>query len=165
MANIKVTCLNCGKMCEKYPSQIRKRTFCSRDCFHEHWTENATGWINSDGYRVVCKNGKDIFEHRLVMETILGRPLTKDEIVHHINGNRAQNHPENLQLMKRNRHTSLHNTGKSRKGQKREPLSEETKRKISIAKMGKPLSQEHKNKIAKAMRKARKDKFWSSKIN
>lgn len=58
----------------------------------------GTGHLNKDGYRQIQRDGRRVMEHRFVMEQRLGRELFADETVHHINGVRHDNRPENLEL-------------------------------------------------------------------
>lgn len=76
--------------------------------------ERVSSWkggrlINHDGYIQVLVDDDDpmarmrnrmgyIPEHRLIMARKLGRVLERSESVHHINGNKADNRIENLQL-------------------------------------------------------------------
>ena len=46
-------------------------------------------------------SGNYVFEHIVVMERLLGRYLLPDENVHHLNGVRDDNRPENLELWAR----------------------------------------------------------------
>jgi len=61
----------------------------------------GTGSINSQGYHVTSVPGRhrrSMLTHRLVMEEMIGRELYPFENVHHRNGDRSDNRPENLEL-------------------------------------------------------------------
>lgn len=55
----------------------------------------------------VLFGGTHILAYRLVAENSLGRCLSPDEIVHHINGDCTDDRPENLQVMSQADHARL----------------------------------------------------------
>ena len=117
------TCPVCGKEWTLSASQKYHRAdYCSRACEararirrpldREHNGKPAV--IDSHGYVRIyqpdhpraTKSGW-IFEHRWIVEQALGRYLDSDEHVHHINHNRSDNRPENLQHMSNCAHAAI----------------------------------------------------------
>lgn len=56
------------------------------------------GYRDRNGYISVQVKGRKLLQHRYVMEQVLGRQLWNWEVVHHKNGVRDDNRPENLEL-------------------------------------------------------------------
>jgi hypothetical protein len=103
-------CLQCGErfLYKKYGvgqkwHYNRKQVFCSRFCAAEAQVKDDGWGLDKNGYRIsnrsYCIGKREyVYEHRKVVEEFLGRPLRREETVHHKNGNRQDNRLENLEL-------------------------------------------------------------------
>jgi len=122
-------CAHCGAEMTLKPSQSH-RQFCSKPCDTTNKIKRPTGrmhngrpvLINFQGYLTVYEPGHPyankhngrVLEHRLVMEQAIGRYLTTDEHVDHIDQNKTNNDPRNLQVMSPTAHSQKTNADKER---------------------------------------------------
>ena len=135
---VMVVCCYCGEIFERDDNKIKNRNFCSVQCMRNFnskemsiynkrenpmnkkgcpmtmrikkrkrmidYLKQNVGDKKSKQYEKILGN----FKHRLLAEIKIGRKLEDDEVVHHIDGNHLNNDIENLQVMKRSEHMSLH---------------------------------------------------------
>ena len=73
------------------------------------------GYWETNGYLFTRVKGKKRQVHRIIAEKKIGRPLQKHEVVHHINGDKKDNRPENLEVMPRAEHIQLHSNDRWQK--------------------------------------------------
>jgi len=112
--HVDLKCQHCGKDYAVEPHRKTKSRFCSFLCRQSGISiETATKRGNTLRY---SGNGKTYVKfhqrhlHRCLGELKIGRKLSTDEVVHHINGNPRDNRLENLTVMTNSEHTILHHT-------------------------------------------------------
>lgn len=123
-----IKCQYCGQEKKKYEREGDK--FCDRKCYMDWKKENPNKkaykekifvsgyfYLYKPDHPNAIKRKRYIAEHRWVLEQKIGRLLTKDEIAHHINGDREDNRPENLELLTISEHNKHH--AKQRKRNKK----------------------------------------------
>lgn len=100
------------KLCAVPKGVYRRTKPAPRGAQHHSWKGTESRFLNN-GYWMLWLGGARVYEHRLIMERHIGRALTRQEFVHHINGDRRDNRLENLQLMTIAEHNGIHKTGKA----------------------------------------------------
>jgi len=112
---IKHTCESCGK---EFYSKKQTQRFCSRNCIHfegfngEHKhalvkRSNGYYWIYKKDHPHANRQGY-VYYHRIIAEKKIGRILERWEVVHHVDLNKSNNNPENLQVMSEYDHAIFH---------------------------------------------------------
>lgn len=114
-----IKCLNCGKT-----FYATRGKFCSQECACEYRSKNYKDHktYSENGYLVKYEKGYNkkgnVKVHRAIMEEHLGRKLSPDEVVHHIDGNKKNNDISNLKVMTRGEHSRLHREKELAEGKK-----------------------------------------------
>jgi hypothetical protein len=107
-----IVCRQCGKAFEVQPHRAAKARYCSWQCKQ---TGTARGSAIKRGFaqrdRGLCLTYRKLLgkhEHRVVAEAMIGRPLARGESVHHRNGDKRDNRPDNLEVIRQGDHLRLH---------------------------------------------------------
>ena len=94
-------CLNCKHEFEFKPYRAKTAKWCSVRCRTNETTSDGQGYLRYGGTKTRV--------HRKIMEDHLGRKLTYNEVVHHLNHDKQDNRLENLVVLTRAEHIKIHN--------------------------------------------------------
>jgi len=121
----KFICVACGSTFTRPPSARGKhgpdKVFCSLSCAAKSRKREATPHWKGGKYRhsagyILCLAPNHprasvtgyVYEHIMVAELMLGRVIAPSENVHHLNGIRDDNRPENLVVIPMSHHSRVH---------------------------------------------------------
>lgn len=105
-------CLNCGKSFDARTDSAG--LYCTRQCCNTHRSGSLNGMYNGGlsfgggRWLVVCRDGTTMLYSRAVMAAEIGRLLTPEEIVHHVNEDTTDDDPGNLEVETRASHLEIH---------------------------------------------------------
>ena len=96
-------CPRCGSRVIRPTGEGNRLTACSQSC-------SQLGIRRGPYKESVIISGYEyiVGKHRLVLENKLGRYLRDGEIAHHVNENKLDNSPKNIELMSFSEHSGLH---------------------------------------------------------
>jgi len=119
-------CPVCGKHIQKIAKAGRSANACSHKCYAKVRNRRGaykSGAVIISGYvyeykpaHPNCTKKGYVAQHRLVAEQNIGRFLTSDEVAHHIDENKRNNNPSNIQVMTASEHSTHHQNFRKCKG-------------------------------------------------
>src|SRR3990170_252966 len=111
--SIQIPCTQCGRLVTRCPSQIigrhaiQRRTFCNNVCqgaYQIATHRRSKSYVHTAD----PATGKQVPQHRLIMQQHLRRKLLRSEDVHHVDRDKRNNRIDNLEVLTKSAHRLEH---------------------------------------------------------